>query len=439
MQGEPLKGNFSNVARARTTGIFLGPTNHHGYQPALRKLYEERYSRRMPFQEFLQREVEVITDEQTIAQWKESARSSTTFVTLKEEEPITFKSAAEAEEHFRSTYLPGLIKSGTTIECSGQASRQISDRSIANTIRDAWERERAFPAQLVNHLRPYLLEAGLHFFKHRKRVLYISSIKPTRQHAAHALTDNVAAIIRTIESSARCTRRDLATKILGENHEAPELLEQKAALARDLHYLVHAGHVIEFHDGVLDLPLVPGQQQPPQAQKQRDQSTPAPASPAAVAVGTESADSSDEDVAEGGDFSSESAPEGSASTEGSLGHTAEGESAVSEAFTAATDIQQDALISGTTIELPALTESDATTEIEAGASTSVTTEIPAADLSIEALVSTHVTSSEPALLESTAPVVPMASQVTDHFHEQNLDVPVDAPVIVASEADPVQP
>ena len=35
-QGEPPKGNFSNVARCRLDGTLLGPTNHHGYQTALR-------------------------------------------------------------------------------------------------------------------------------------------------------------------------------------------------------------------------------------------------------------------------------------------------------------------------------------------------------------------------------------------------------------------
>ena len=35
-QTEPLKGNFSNVARDRASGTLLGPTNHHNYQPQLR-------------------------------------------------------------------------------------------------------------------------------------------------------------------------------------------------------------------------------------------------------------------------------------------------------------------------------------------------------------------------------------------------------------------
>ena len=38
VQGEEIKGSYRNVARCRATGALLGPTNHHGYQPALRKL-----------------------------------------------------------------------------------------------------------------------------------------------------------------------------------------------------------------------------------------------------------------------------------------------------------------------------------------------------------------------------------------------------------------
>src|SRR5205823_1636114 len=46
---EPIKGNFTNVARCRLSGTLLGPTNHHDYQRRLRSLYEQRFSRRMSF------------------------------------------------------------------------------------------------------------------------------------------------------------------------------------------------------------------------------------------------------------------------------------------------------------------------------------------------------------------------------------------------------
>src|SRR4029434_5177548 len=32
-QSEPIKGNYTSVARCRLSGILLGPTNHHAYQP----------------------------------------------------------------------------------------------------------------------------------------------------------------------------------------------------------------------------------------------------------------------------------------------------------------------------------------------------------------------------------------------------------------------
>src|SRR5215211_1004540 len=103
-QTEPIKGNFTNVARDRASGTLLGPTNHHSYQPQLRNVYEQRYSRRMSFSDF-QRGIEVVSDPAVVEQWKEQARSLTTYTTKEAEAPVTFTSAAEAERHFRQTYL----------------------------------------------------------------------------------------------------------------------------------------------------------------------------------------------------------------------------------------------------------------------------------------------------------------------------------------------
>ena len=51
-ESEPIKGNFSNIARCRLSGALLGPTNHHNYQLQLRSLYEQRFSRRMSFADY---------------------------------------------------------------------------------------------------------------------------------------------------------------------------------------------------------------------------------------------------------------------------------------------------------------------------------------------------------------------------------------------------
>lgn len=274
VQGDPLKGNFTNVARSRSTGRLLGPTNHHGYQPALRKLYEERFSRRMPFSQFQQEEIEILSDDQAVADWKEQARSVVTYTTLNEAEPVVFKNAADAEQHFRRQYLPHQVKTGPTLETSGEASRASADREIVNALREIWEKERAFPANLVNSLRPALVDSGLHFFKHRKRILYISPIRPQRHAGGQIFSEGIAVILGVVEASPKITRPQLATKLLGAHHDAPETASKKAALAADLHYLIHAGHVIEFHDGTLDLPLSPKAEIEAEAAKEdREQGT----------------------------------------------------------------------------------------------------------------------------------------------------------------------
>ena len=257
VQGEPIKGNFSNVARCRATGTLLGPTNHHGYQPALRKLYEEHFSRRMSFPDFQQYEIEVVSDEQSVADWKEQARTSTTYATTKEAEPVTFKTLFDAEQHFKKTYLPQLVKSGVTLECNGQASRVGADRHVGGAVRAAWEAESRFPQQMVNGLRQYFVDAGLTFFKHRKRMLFVCTTKPLRHPEGIVFSDGITAILTTVEASPRIKRPQLAAKILGEPQDTPEAAARKAQLAADLHYLIHSGHVIEFSDGALELPLSP--------------------------------------------------------------------------------------------------------------------------------------------------------------------------------------
>ena len=138
-QSEPIKGNFTSVARCRLSGILLGPTNHHAYQPQLRNLYEQRFSRRMSFPDY-QRQIEIVTNPEAVERWKEEARSVTTYVTLQEEPPLTFKSAAETERHFRQTYLPGLLRQSAELTLDGVVSRRLSDRSLGRVIEDAWAR-----------------------------------------------------------------------------------------------------------------------------------------------------------------------------------------------------------------------------------------------------------------------------------------------------------
>ena len=249
---DPIKGDFSSVARERTTGTLLGPTNHHGYQPQLRRLYEQRFSRRMTFTDF-QRQIEIVSDPALVEQWKEEARKVTTFTTRQEEPPQTFNAETETERHFREKYLPTLISETGETEIDGVTSRKLSDRGIARVIENAWSAEVRSPSNMMQELAGRFRGAGLQIFRHRKGMLFVSPIR-LKAIDETAVADSVRHILETLKASPRINRKELAEKLIGPDTEVAEGEKTKLALASDLHWMIREGHVIEFNDGSLDLP-----------------------------------------------------------------------------------------------------------------------------------------------------------------------------------------
>jgi hypothetical protein len=274
---EPVKGNFTSVARERSSGLLLGPTNHHAYQPQLRRLYEQRFSRRMSFQDF-QRQIEIVSDPALVEQWKEEARKRTKFVTRKDDPPLTFASESDAERNFREKHLPGLVLETREAEIDGRSSRQLRDQEIGRAIENAWAREERSPSQMMQELAARFRVAAMHIFRHRKGMLFVSAIRPKAINES-AVSDSVRKILETLKASPRISRKDLAEKLIAPDADANET---KMRLAADLHWLVREGHVVEFNDGALDLPRVkvpnPNSQIPEKSQAPNsDDSTSVPA------------------------------------------------------------------------------------------------------------------------------------------------------------------
>ncbi len=253
-QTEPIKGNFTNVARDRASGTLLGPTNHHAYQPQLRALYEQRYSRRMSFPDF-QRQIEVVSDPAVVEQWKEQARSITTFTTKGEETPTTFNTSADAERHFRQTHLPTLLRTANELTISGVLSRRLPDRALGRLIENAWSQEIRSPSKMMQELAGGLRGAGLNIFRHRRGMLFVSPIR-TRpfSHESAGVSASINSILQALGETPGLNRKQLAEKL--QPAEAAEAEKAKLTLASDLHWLIHEGYVIEFNDGSLDLPRV---------------------------------------------------------------------------------------------------------------------------------------------------------------------------------------
>src|SRR5436190_7959980 len=253
VETDPIKGNFSNVARCRSSGTLLGPTNHHNYQPQLRSLYEQRFSRRISFADY-QRQIEIVSDSALIERWKEEARKVTTYTTLREETRLTFSSAVEAERHFRSHYLPGLIRRVTESMIGGALSRCLPDRTLHRVIEEAWARETRSPSNMMQELAGRFRENGLQVFRHRRGMLFVSPIRVRAfVHEQAGVSPSVNAILETLSGVSGINRKQLFEKLLGTS--AMEDTEpSRLALASDLRWLINVGYVIEFNDGSLDLP-----------------------------------------------------------------------------------------------------------------------------------------------------------------------------------------
>ena len=250
---DPIKGNFSNVARCRSSGTLLGPTNHHNYQPQLRSLYEQRFSRRMSFADY-QRQIEIVTDPALVEQWKEQARKIVTYTTIREEPSSTFNSAAEAEQHFQQNNLPGLLRSAREVTITGVHSRRLPDRALHRAIEDAWTRETRSPSKIMQELAGRFREARLHIFRHRRGMLFVTSIRVRAfVHDQAGVSPSVNAILGTLTATPGIIRKGLAEKLLVGLANA-EVERAKLALASNMHWLVSEGYVIEFNDGSLDLP-----------------------------------------------------------------------------------------------------------------------------------------------------------------------------------------
>ena len=249
----PIKGNFTNVARCKLSGTLLGPTNHHDYQRRLRNLYEQRFSRRMSFADY-QRQIQIVTDPAEIEKWKEDARKVTTFSTLRDETPVTFSSATETERHFQQHYLPDLVRPVSELVIDGPASRRLNDRVLNRLIENEWTRETRSPSPMMQELAARFREAGLHVFRHRRGMLFVSSIYPRAfKHEETGVSPQVRTILESIAAKPRIGRKELADKLIVDL-AADEAQRVKMALASDLRWLVTEGYVIEFNDGSLDLP-----------------------------------------------------------------------------------------------------------------------------------------------------------------------------------------
>jgi hypothetical protein len=267
---EPPKGDFPAVAQCGMSGVFLGPPNHHDYQLKLRKLHAERFSN-VPFDVFKSR-VKTVRDEESLAKWKEEQSFADVYHPAdapEGAEPQPLRSLAEVAEHFRKNHAASAVApAGDAFEVPGPAAVNDSAREVVSFVRRDLDNLIRFPLPMAHALGRQLGASGLQIFKANENITYVSVARPKPiDRQTVPVSPSAGAILDYLEANAATPRakqwQDLLALPLPEAGGEPAQREQ--ALLRDLYWLLHQGHVVDFATKNLQAAKRPAPRKPPKA------------------------------------------------------------------------------------------------------------------------------------------------------------------------------
>jgi hypothetical protein len=246
IETEPPSGSFPGVARCTRTGILLGPPNHHSYVEKLNELHQMRFPH-LSLDECKQN-IEVVKDDELIEQWKEQSRKQTTY-RLKsdpESEPLDLR---RAEAAFAKE-VPDLYEAVHRAIVPSKIAQEIEDRDLVHAIHKVWAKESRFPLTMSFAMRAAFRHMHLHLFKAGK-VNFVTHIKPHPIKPTETV-ENIAEVLMFLNENPGSTRMH----VLEVLHPS---LDPKSKEARDalqpLSWLIERGHIIEFFNGTLAVPL----------------------------------------------------------------------------------------------------------------------------------------------------------------------------------------
>ena len=246
IETDPPAGQFVCVARCRKSGVLLGPPNHHSYTDKLNELHQSRFAH-LSLDEY-KRSIETVRDEELIEQWKEESRKKTVYKLKSdpEAEPVDL---SKAEAAFKQGLASMYEKTHRAVVPS-KVAQGLEDRDITHAIRRVWGKESAFPLSMSFAMRAAFRHMHLNMFKAGK-INFVTHIKP-RPVKPEDTIDSIAEVLVFLKENPGSTRQHL----LGILHPSldPKSVEAKEAL-QPLGWLIERGHIIEFFNGTLSVPL----------------------------------------------------------------------------------------------------------------------------------------------------------------------------------------
>jgi len=250
---DPPSGEFVCVAKCGLSGALLGPPNHHSYEQKVREMHQSRFAD-MPLADY-QARIHTIHDADLVEKWKEESRRKVVYRKKKRKkgddgdvEELTW---SEAVEYMEKEIVPAAVEETHRVVVGADVGRRIEDQGLMAAVRSAWRRENKNPFSLILALRGAFKHMGLHVFRAGKGPGFVASTRPRAIDPEHAV-DNIREVLVHLQKCPGCTRDELVAAL---RPDAAKDSEEVAELLSPVGWLVNRGHIIEFFNGTLSVPV----------------------------------------------------------------------------------------------------------------------------------------------------------------------------------------
>ncbi len=252
VEGEKPSGTFVCVAKCGYSGSLLAPPNHHSYAEAVRRFHTARFSH-IDFITYKER-IQLSHSPEDVERWKDEASKTVAYV-LKgdsEEESVPMV-LTNAERYMRENVIPKSVVSTKRAVISEDVAHEIKDQGIKRALREEWQHESRFPLKVSFALRAAFKHKRFHVFKagKGKGVNFVTSVQPVPLDPESAIP-SIKEVLNYLRENPGCTRQKMVEAL---RPDATVDSDEVKELMQPLYWLIDRGHIIEFFNGTLSVPL----------------------------------------------------------------------------------------------------------------------------------------------------------------------------------------
>lgn len=243
---DPPSGNYPMVARCNLSGTLLGPPNYHGYQERLQELYQSRFSN-MSMESF-QKSIETVRDPELVEKWKQDASKKIVYRQIDQENAPDLRKV-DAEREFIEKHAPAMARETHRVIINHDIASRMDTVFLKNLMNRIYENEQQHPFTMAMALRSAFRHMELHLFKTKGNATFVTAVKPRALDTEH-IVESIQEVLNFLNENPGCNRQDIVSKLWPDASDE-EILSKLSPLT----WMIEKGHVIEFFNGTLAVPM----------------------------------------------------------------------------------------------------------------------------------------------------------------------------------------